>query len=88
MCHVKQAHGQMLYADTEALENDDERYVAWVVHTKVEFEQLSQKHAEYVAQISADPNGLIGWGDVPHTGGADLPGDFAHLAICTMWSPS
>ena len=83
MCHVKQAHGQMLYADTDALESDDERYVAWNWCTpKVGFEQLSQKHAEYVSQISANPNGLIGWGVLfPHTGGADLPGDFAHLAI-------
>ena len=83
VCHVKQAHGQVLYADTEALENDDERYVAWNwCKAKVGFEQLSEKHAEYVAEISKDPNGLIGWALMfPHTGAADAPGDFAHLAI-------
>ena len=49
---------------------------------KVGFEQLSEKHAEYVAEISEDPNGLIGWALMfPHTGAADAPGDFAHLAI-------
>ena len=83
VCHVKQAHGQVLYADTKALESDDERFVAWNWCTaKVGFEQLSQKHAEYVAEISKDPNGLIGWALMfPHTGTADAPGDFAHLAI-------
>ena len=29
MCHVKQAHGFMLYADQEQMANDDERYVSW-----------------------------------------------------------
>ena len=83
VCHVKQAHAQVLYADKEALESDDERYVAWNWCTaKVGFEQMSQKHAQYVEEISADPNGIIGWVMVfPHTGGADSPGDFAHLTI-------
>ena len=83
MCHVKQAHAVLLYADQEALENDDERYVSWNWCTpKVGFEQLQQKHSEYVKMMANDSGGIIGWVlFFPHTGGANAPGEFAHLAI-------
>lgn len=29
VCHVKQAHASMLYADQKAMAEDDERYVTW-----------------------------------------------------------
>ena len=29
VCHVKQAHAFMLYADQEQMATDDERYVTW-----------------------------------------------------------
>ena len=82
-CHVKQSNGRVLYANTTALESDDERYVAWNWCTrKVGVEQLQQKHAEYVAELTRDSNGMIAWAlMIPHTGTADAPGDFAHLAV-------
>jgi hypothetical protein len=83
VCDVKQAHSQVLYANREALESDDERYVTWNWCTpKVGFEQLSQKHAQYVAELTNNPRGMIGWAVVfPHTGAANMPGEFAHLAV-------
>ena len=83
MCDVKQAHGIVLYADTEAMQSDDDRYVSWNWCTpKVGWEQLEQKHNDYVIGIKKYSAGMIGWALMfPHTGGADSPGEFAHLAI-------
>ena len=83
MCNVKQAHGIVLFADADAMQSDDERYVSWNWCTpKVGWEQLEQKHNDYVNEIKSDSAGMIGWALMfPHTGGADSPGEFAHLAI-------
>ena len=83
MCNVKQAHGIVLFADADAMQSDDERYVSWNWCTpKVGWEQLEQKHNDYVTEIKNDSAGMIGWALMyPHTGGADSPGEFAHLAI-------
>ena len=85
MCHVKQAHGFMLYADQEQMASDDERYVTWNWCTRKEgvtFEEISAKHAEYAADMQEDSGGIIGWlVMLPHTGGADAAGEFAHVAI-------
>ena len=85
MCHVKQAHAFMLYADQEQMAKDDERYVTWNWCTRKEgvtFEELSAKHAEYASNMQEDSGGIIGWlVMLPHTGGADSPGEFAHVAV-------
>jgi hypothetical protein len=85
MCHVKQAHGFMLYADQEQMASDDERYVTWNWCTRKEgvtFEEISAKHAEYAADMQEDSGGIIGWlVMLPHTGGADAAGEFAHVAV-------
>ena len=85
MCHVKQAHAFMLYADQEQMASDDERYVTWNWCTRKEgvtFEEISAKHAEYAADMQEDSGGIIGWVVMlPHTGGADAAGEFAHVAI-------
>ena len=64
---------------------DDERYVTWNWCTRKEgvtFEEISAKHAEYAADMQEDSGGIIGWlVMLPHTGGADAAGEFAHVAI-------
>ena len=58
MCHVKQAHAFMLYADQEQMATDDERYVTWNWCTRKEgvtFEEISAKHAEYAMDMQEDP---------------------------------
>ena len=85
VCHVKQAHAVMLYADQEQLASDDERYVTWNWCTRKEgvtAEEISAKHREYAMDMQQDSGGIIGWlVMLPHTGGADAAGEFAHVAI-------
>ena len=85
VCHVKQAHAMMLYADQKAMASDDDRYVSWNWCTRKEgvtFEEVSAKHAEYAQDMQQDSGGIIGWLVLlPHTGGADAAGDFAHVVV-------
>ena len=85
VCHVKQAHASMLYADQKAMAEDDERYVTWNWCTRKEgvtVEELSAKHREYAQDMQTDSGGIIGWlVMLPHAGGADSPGEFAHVAV-------
>ena len=85
LCHVKQAHAVMLYADQEQMASDNERYVTWNWCTRKEgvtFEEISAKHAEYAMDMQKNSGGIIGWlVMMPHTGGADAAGEFAHVAI-------
>ena len=85
MCHVKQAHAFMLYADQEQMATDDERYVTWNWCTRKEgvtFEEISAKHAEYAIDMKEYSCGIIVWlVMLTHTGGADAAGEFAHVAI-------
>ena len=77
MCNVKQAHGLVLYADAEAMQSDDDRYVSWNWCTpKVGWEQLEQKHNDYVTDIKNYSAGMIGVGlDVSAYWGRRLSGE-------------
>ena len=82
-CHVKLGTVMMLYY-TEAMETDDERLVTWnwcSAKEGVGAEQLMSKHKQVASTITDDAP-FIGWAAmVPTVGGANTPGDFAHVVI-------
>ena len=84
-CHVKMGGGRMLWGDEEALNSDSERYVTWnwcSINDGVQVEEVIKEHARLVELVKENPQGMIGWfGLVPRLGGANAPGDFAHIAV-------
>ncbi len=83
-CDVKMASLFFRYADVEALNSDKDRIVTWNWCTRnegVSADQLRAKHDALAAEFSGSL-GEIGWGIYfPQIGGANAPGDFAHIVI-------
>ena len=83
-CYVKAASGNFLYANEEALNNSDLRYVEWNwcnIREGRKAEDLMKEHARIAADMEKNPNGIIGWLTfLPQLGGARYP-TFAHLVI-------
>jgi len=84
-CHVKMARGRMIAGDTEALDNTNERVVTWnwcSINDGVEVADVISRHAELAKSFEEDSQGAIGWfGLIPTIGGANTPGDFAHVVV-------
>ena len=82
-CDVKLATGVALFMTPE-MNSDDNRFVSWnwcSLNDGVEVEELMAAHASIAASIT-DEAPFIGWATlVPTVGGANAPGDFAHLAV-------
>ena len=83
-CHVKMANMIMQYANVDAMNSDSDRVVTWNWCTRkdgVSWDQLQAKHQSIAANVTSEtPN--IGWGTLfPHIGGANTPGEFAHVVI-------
>ena len=80
-CNVKFGTGLVMFSKPE-METDNERIVSWnwcSVNEGVTIEQLMAAHAQAAASITDDAP-MIGWATlVPTVGGANIPGDFAHL---------
>jgi len=83
-CHVKMAHAKMIWANVEAMNTDRERVVTWNWCTRkngVSWDQLNAKHDSVAAMVDANPTN-IGWAAFfPNLGGANAPGEFAHIVV-------
>jgi hypothetical protein len=81
-CYVKMATLRTQWADVEALNADDERIVTWNWCTpKRSISQLMAKHRS-MAESRPEELGNIGWFIyIPRIGGANAPGDFAHIVV-------
>ena len=83
-CDVKMGSVFFQYADVEALNNDRDRIVTWDWCTRkegVSADQLIAKHDALAEEFSGSL-GEIGWAVYyPQVGGANLPGDYAHITI-------
>ncbi len=83
-CDVKMAHAEMIWTDVDAMNSDRDRVVTWNWCTRkdgVSWDQLSAKHQSVAATRNENaPN--IGWAAFyPHLGGANAPGEMAHIVI-------
>ena len=83
-CDVKMAHAKMIWTNVEAMNTDRERVVTWNWCTRkdgVSWDQLNAKH-DTVAATAGDNPSNIGWlAFFPHLGGANAPGEFAHIVV-------
>ena len=83
-CDVKMAHAEMIWADVDKMNTDKDRVVTWNWCSRkdgVSWDQLDAKHRS-AAALAGDNPGNIGWAAFyPHLGGANAPGEFAHIVI-------
>ena len=83
-CDVKMANVEMIWADFDKMSTDNNRVVTWNWCTRkegVSWDQLHTKHRSAAASTNYDPTS-IGWAAFyPHLGGANAPGEFAHVVI-------
>tara|TARA_B100000927_G_scaffold265104_1_gene237640 strand:- start:225 stop:1019 length:795 start_codon:yes stop_codon:yes gene_type:complete len=84
-CYPKMATGVNLYSNEEALEKADERVVKWnwcSLNDNISAEEIMMEHAEMAKNFEGNDLGIIGWAAlIPRLGGANAPGDFAHILV-------
>ena len=84
-CRVKMGASFVNYIDQKAMNNDDDRVVAWnwcSLNDGVSYEDLLTEHERRAELLKKDSLGMIAWANVyPRIGTDEAPGDFAHLAV-------